>query len=212
MGAVAQAFPSFHGINGRSFALAFIVVLHLAFYAAFTSINPPRAVVQIPPDIEYVPIERQPPPKPTPRLPGGEQVDIGPVAPLPPDTPPSVDIDSTAWNVPVPPPGPVEHVIEEPGAGPVLVEPQIDPRRGLREPVYPPSEIRQNHTGTVQLSVEVLPDGSVGNVRLDSSSGYPKLDEAALRIARSWRFIPGTRDGAAVAMWKRVPITFQLRN
>jgi protein TonB len=44
------------------------------------------------------------------------------------------------------------------------------------------------------------------------SSGYPKLDEAALRVAHTWRFIPGTRDGSAVAMWKQVPITFRLQN
>jgi protein TonB len=64
----------------------------------------------------------------------------------------------------------------------------------------------------VWLSVEILPSGRVGLVRIDQSSGYPKLDESAAREARRWRMKPGMHDGVATAMWKRVPITFRLKN
>jgi protein TonB len=93
---------------------------------------------------------------------------------------------------------------------PVVVEPRIDPRRGLSEPAYPSQEIRLEHEGTVLLSVQILANGRVGEVKLDKSSGYPKLDESALREAKLWRFQPGTRDGVAAAMWKQLPITFRL--
>jgi protein TonB len=95
---------------------------------------------------------------------------------------------------------------------PVVVEPRIDARRGLSEPMYPPSEIREQHEGTVLLSVLVLPNGRVGDVRIDRSSGYPKLDESARREARQWRLTPGTRDGQPVQMWKQIPISFQLKD
>ena len=62
------------------------------------------------------------------------------------------------------------------------------------------------------LSVEVLPNGRVGQVRIEQSSGYVKLDESAVREARKWRMKPGMQDGVATAMWKRVPITFRLKN
>ncbi len=62
------------------------------------------------------------------------------------------------------------------------------------------------------LSVEVLPSGRVGQVRVEQSSGYVKLDESAVREARKWRMKPGMQDGVATAMWKRVPITFRLKN
>jgi periplasmic protein TonB len=93
---------------------------------------------------------------------------------------------------------------------PVVVEPRIDSRRGLSEPFYPPGEIRQGHEGTVVLSLHILADGRVGEVKLQSSSGYPKLDESAMREAKRWRFVPGTSDGSPLAMWKQVPITFRL--
>ena len=55
----------------------------------------------------------------------------------------------------------------------------------LTEPEYPVSEIRLGHEGTVWLSIEILPNGRVGHVRVDQSSGYVKLDESAVREARS---------------------------
>lgn len=208
MAAVAQAFPSLHGVNGRSFALAFIIILHVGFYVAFTSLNPPREAARVPPDIEYVPIDKVPVKDPEPIPLPGDEVQITRVTPTTVVQRPDLSIDSSDWEV-VSPPGPVDRV-DHPIAAPVIVAPQIDTRGGLREPVYPASEIRLNHSGTVVLSVEVLANGAVGNVRLVRSSGYPKLDEAALRVAREWRLIPGTRDGAATAMWKDIPITFRL--
>lgn len=208
MAAVVQAFPSLYGINARSFALAFIIVLHAGLYAAFTSMNPPREAVRVPPDIEFVPIEnKRANPEPMP-LPGGK-IEITAVTPTTVPRP-DLTIDSSEWKV-APGPAPVD-TSNGPIATPVVVAPQIDTRRGLREPVYPPSEIRLNHTGTVLLAVEVLPSGRVGNVRMVKSSGYPKLDEAAIRATREWQLIPGTREGVASAMWKEIPITFRLTN
>jgi TonB family protein len=54
--------------------------------------------------------------------------------------------------------------------------------------------------GVVELEIVVLPDGSVGDVRvtksLDRSYG---LDEAAIAAAKKWRFKPGLRNGVPVA-------------
>jgi protein TonB len=68
------------------------------------------------------------------------------------------------------------------------------------------------HEGTVWLSIQIMPNGRVGTVRIDQSSGYVKLDESALREARKWRMKAGTQDGVATAMWKRVPIKFRLKD
>lgn len=212
MGLVAQTYPSFHGIDGRSFALAFIIVLHMGFFYAFTAGLVPPLPIFVNNRVELVPVDHtepsdERPPKPLePDIRSSSVVSPIPIAD-------DFRIESTDWVVPVQPSsgsGPV--AVPEPQPAPQLVEPRIDPRVGLREPVYPPPEIRANHSGTVVLSVEVLPNGKVGAVRVARSSGYPRLDEAALKVAREWRLIPGTRDGVAVAMWKEIPITFQLRN
>jgi periplasmic protein TonB len=94
---------------------------------------------------------------------------------------------------------------------PVISEPEFDPRIGFSEPAYPAAEIRAGHTGTVLISIYVLENGRVGEVRLDQSSGYKRLDESALREARRWRLTPAMRDGVPVAMWKQLPVTFRLQ-
>ena len=68
------------------------------------------------------------------------------------------------------------------------------------------------HEGTVVLELQILPNGRVGDVRIHQSSGFAKLDESAAREARKWRMKPGTSDGTAMTMWRRVPIRFQLKN
>ena len=49
-------------------------------------------------------------------------------------------------------------------------------------------------------------------MQVDQSSGFVRLDESAVREARKWRMKPGMQDGVATSMWKRVPITFQLKD
>ena len=48
------------------------------------------------------------------------------------------------------------------------------------------------------------------NVRLQRSSGFDRLDQAALDAVRRWRFVPGTRGGMPEDMWFNVPIVWQL--
>jgi periplasmic protein TonB len=95
---------------------------------------------------------------------------------------------------------------------PVEVLPEIDPRRGLSEPLYPAMLIRQGVEGTVILSVQVLENGHVGEVRIDQSSGNRRLDESAVHEARRWKLVPGTRDGVPVVFWKQIPITFRIKD
>jgi protein TonB len=65
--------------------------------------------------------------------------------------------------------------------------------------------------GTVLLRVTIGTNGRVEAVEIEESSGFPRLDQAALKAIRAWRFAPATRGGQAVASWVTVPVTFQLR-
>jgi protein TonB len=194
--------------------MALIVLVHVGFfYGLSTGLtvsifkSPPQGPIFIPTD----------PPKPPPTK---EPVDVKPVIDrifvppidvptLPPieETHPPVQTTGEPPTVP-----PTTTVTERPGRGPEIVLPRADGRYPFTEPEYPVSEIRQQHEGTVWLSVEVLPSGRVGGVRIDESSGYAKLDDSAAREARKWRMKPGTEGGVAKAMWLRVPVKFQLKN
>lgn len=64
--------------------------------------------------------------------------------------------------------------------------------------------------GRVLLDVHILPDGSVGEVKLRESSGFRRLDDAARSAIAHWRYVPATRGGEAVAFWYVQPVVFSL--
>jgi periplasmic protein TonB len=85
--------------------------------------------------------------------------------------------------------------------------------RGARitQPEYPPAARRAGEEGTVTLKVFVTEGGRAGQVEVAKSSGFPKLDEAAVKeVQRNWRFVPGKEDGNPVSMWHTFAVTFRL--
>src|SRR5262245_16937574 len=56
----------------------------------------------------------------------------------------------------------------------VVTVPPKTPKTGLTQPEYPVSEKRAEHTGTVMLAIQVLENGRVGEVRVQTSSGFPR--------------------------------------
>ena len=64
--------------------------------------------------------------------------------------------------------------------------------------------------GKVMLRVLVGTDGLPQQVELQTSSGYDRLDKAAIAAVQRWKFVPGTRNGVPEAMWNRVPVNFVL--
>ncbi len=77
-------------------------------------------------------------------------------------------------------------------------------------PAYPPLARRLREQGTVMLRVHVDADGRATEVEIKTSSGFPRLDQAALQTVRQWRFVPGRLGGKAVAAWVLVPVAFSL--
>lgn len=79
------------------------------------------------------------------------------------------------------------------------------------KPPYPRAAFRVGAEGTVEVAVEVNPDGSVAAVRLVQSSGHESLDQSALETIKGWRFRSARKDGVLSKSVVRVPITFRLR-
>jgi len=100
------------------------------------------------------------------------------------------------------------------GGGPYRPGNGVLPPRILREvkPQYTADAMRAKVQGVVELEAVVLPDGSVGEVRivrsLDAVFG---LDQEAIKAVRQWRFVPGTRLGQPVAVLVGIELTFTLR-
>lgn len=79
-------------------------------------------------------------------------------------------------------------------------------------PNYTADAMRAKVQGSVLVEAVVLPDGTVGDVRvvrsLDNVFG---LDQEALKAAKQWKFVPGTRFGQPVAVLVTIELTFTLR-
>ena len=79
------------------------------------------------------------------------------------------------------------------------------------KPPYPLAARRLGVEGVVTLEVLVRPDGSPGEVRVQSSSGSPLLDASALdTVRKSWRFIPARRGNVPIESRVTFPVRFRL--
>ena len=59
------------------------------------------------------------------------------------------------------------------------------------------------------VRILVLKDGTVGDVKLQGSSGDESWDAIALDSIRKWQFTPARRDGEPLALWVRQPLIVQ---
>lgn len=64
--------------------------------------------------------------------------------------------------------------------------------------------------GLVVVRVLIGADGIPMKNEVRQSSGFERLDLAALATTLKWRYVPGTRGGRPEAMWFNVPIHFVL--
>jgi len=77
-------------------------------------------------------------------------------------------------------------------------------------PAYPPLSKRLGEQGKVVVRVLIGTDGTAQKAEIRTSSGFDRLDQAALATVQRWRYVPGKRDGVPEAMWFNIPINFVL--
>ncbi|MGY0504531.1 energy transducer TonB [Luteimonas sp. e5] len=75
-------------------------------------------------------------------------------------------------------------------------------------PKYPRSALRAGIGGSVQLQIDVGPDGVPTSVSIVQGSGNRELDRAAIEAARRWRFRPAMANGQPTVGRVTVPIQF----
>ena len=171
--------------------------------------TPPKPTPPVPPPPKPAPkpkpvVTKAPPlpkairdPAPAPDAPRGT-LDTAPVpaeqappAPVSPPTPPA------------PPAPPAAPRIEQPSSNAAYLNNPAPP--------YPSMSKRMGEQGKVLLRVYVNEQGLPEKIEIKQSSGYERLDEAAIATVQRWKFVPGKRNGVPEAMWNIVPINFVLR-
>ena len=81
---------------------------------------------------------------------------------------------------------------------------------GLSKPKYPRYSRINGEEGTVVFIVEVSANGRSGKIEIETSSGYRRLDCAAVKALEKAAFIPARLGGKAVASIKRIAFRFDL--
>lgn len=77
-------------------------------------------------------------------------------------------------------------------------------------PDYPSLSRRLGEQGTVILNVFVNSDGRAEKIKIKQTSGFDRLDSAAIETVKKWKFIPAKNNGTSVESWAQVPIDFIL--
>lgn len=151
-----------------------------------------------------------PPPRPEPKVLSSTQPSVSPMTAPPPEEMPA-EPAPTAPPTTAAAPAPASAAAES--AAPTVVPPDF--RAAYLNnpgPQYPYASRRRREEGEVLLKVLVSEAGQAEQVRVEQSSGYPLLDEAAVDVVRKrWRFVPAQQDGAAVSAWVLVPMNFGLK-
>jgi protein TonB len=91
---------------------------------------------------------------------------------------------------------------------------RMDPKHPLKigEEYYPDASKRANEEGRCIVTVTVSADGKITNESIQTSSGFPRLDEACLKGVHGQRMIPATEDGKPVEKTVALPIVWKLTN
>ena len=201
----------------RTLAFILVVIIHALFFWVLASGLGAKIVEVVTGPVETkiideAPDEDKPPPPPP-------EMDTPPPYVPPPeisiemaaDTGPTTAISNVTSERPVAAPAPV--AAAAPVAKAVVKVPPSTQGKGARitQPEYPPASRRAGEAGTVTLQVFVQENGRAGEVKVAKSSGFEKLDEAAVKeVQRNWRFVPGKEDGKPVSMWHTFQVTFRL--
>lgn len=100
-----------------------------------------------------------------------------------------------------------------PAAPPSVTQPRFDAEYlSNPAPSYPSLSRRMGEEGKVVLRVHVEPSGRPAQIEIKTSSGSPRLDNAAQEAVWRWKFVPARRGDETVSAWVLVPITFNLKN
>jgi protein TonB len=164
-------------------------------------IAPPAPPVPLPRPSQAV--QKNPPP-PAPVIAAAPSPE--PAAFVVPAPPPIEPVQAAAAPVPIQvPPAP-----PAPAPAPKIIPASVVQYLEPPAPEYPRLSRRNGESGRVMVRVFIDTAGLPRNVQVSSSSGFVRLDDAAVAAVQKARFRPYTENGQPTAAWTNVPINFEL--
>ena len=93
-------------------------------------------------------------------------------------------------------------------SAPIVVQNVAYLDKKICTPKYPRVSRKRGERGRVLVRVFINRDGFSEKVEIEQSSGFDRLDQAAMDSARKCRFIPAKRNGKPVKTLATIPYTF----
>jgi protein TonB len=205
----------------------FLIAVALHLVAALVWLRTP-AVAAMPPPLQVLLDIRQPPPAAPQAVSAPPPAPVKPAPPKPARRPPVLAMSAeqqpptpATFFVAAPPEpeaepapaaaAPIAAGPATPAAGPSLVAARYDAAYlNNPKPEYPSWSRQLGEQGKVSLRVRITADGLPASVELEKSSGFFRLDQAALRIVPRWRFVPARLGDQAIETTGNVVINFNL--
>ena len=106
-------------------------------------------------------------------------------------------------------------IADQPTFTPFTVAPEILNREEIVEEMlktYPPLLRQAGIGGIVHVYFFIDAEGRVQQTRVNRSSGYEQLDQAALDLAGIYRFSPALNRDTRVPVWVSFPVAYQVSN
>ncbi|MDQ0609498.1 protein TonB [Variovorax sp. W1I1] len=217
--------PSVFGLSRNVVIASGVIVFHAAALWALQSgllrraaevvipveimsqfVEPPKPKVEPPPPPPPPPkvAKAPPPPRPQairePRPTPAPQAPAGTTEPPPPPAPPAAPTPPAPPALPPAPPAPPAVQLPSSNAD-YLQNPKA---------VYPAMSKRLGEQGKVIVKVLVGVDGLPKSAEVKKSSGFDRLDEAAIEYIMKCRFVPGKVNGVVQAMSYDAPVNYVL--
>lgn len=195
----------------RVVAVGLLILFHIALIWGLKSGFAMKMVQTLAPPIvadiiNEVQEDEAPPPPPPPKM------ELPPVEVPPPvvditlPTEAPVNTISNVTDRP-PPPAPPPVAAAPPAPPPPVL--RLNPRANQPnlDDYYPPTSQRLGEEGAARINICVGTNGRVTTATLDGTSGFSRLDEAAVKVARQYRFNPVAEEVCNI-----LPVRFKLRN
>jgi len=200
----------FSGKRGLAFIV--VILLHIVVGYGFYTGLASKFIQKIAQPVEIAQIDKpkdvDKPPPPPPKL-----EEIKPFVPPPefvdiqaPQQETTAITQTTQTNVP-PPPVAVAAPAPKPGTP---VRPDLKHPLRIGEDYYPDASKRANEEGRCIVLITVSADGRITNESIQTSSGFPRLDEACLKGVHGQRMTPATEEGKPVEKTVSIPIVWKL--
>ena len=213
-----SAYRSVHTLPQRIAGLVFVAALHVVLIYALLNALGVVPMPHIPmPFVGYViPPETETPLPPPPQIP---LIPAPRVSDIPPPPLIVVPFEGSGSNAitSLQPPQPTVLPERQASLVPTLPPPPplFMPARAIAAthtiPDYPPVSRRLGEQGTLRLRLAITSEGAVSEAQIESSSGHPRLDDAAVQWVKThWRYEPALEGTKRVPSTAQAVVTFKL--